>query len=57
MREDAVDLSLIVDDLVGPTERPSGAGEATPWAPSPADRTTLHQLIEWVSDEVFGQTA
>jgi hypothetical protein len=54
MREEAADPTLIVDDLLGP-ESP------TPTAPAPASRpgtpepAALRELMDWVSNEVFGR--
>ena len=54
MREEAPDPTLIVDDLLGP--EPS-----SPAAPAPASRpptpepSDLRELLDWVSNEVFGQ--
>ena len=55
MREDAADLSQILDEALGPEEAPA------PTAPAPAPRLTptpgaraLRELMEWVSNEVFG---
>jgi hypothetical protein len=57
MREEAVDLTLILDDLVGPAELDLAAASGAFWTPTPDDQSALHELIEWVNQEVFGQAA
>ena len=57
MREEAVDLSLILDDLVGPADLDLGSVAGAMWTPAPDDQCVLHELIEWVNQEVFGQAA
>jgi len=51
MREDA-DLSLILDDVLGPAPPAPTVPAPAPWpAPEP---TSLRELMDWVSNEVFG---
>jgi hypothetical protein len=49
MRDEAADLSLILDDVLGPDLPASPAP-----APAPTEPTALRELMDWVSREVFG---
>src|SRR5262249_54507622 len=54
MREDAADLTLIVDALLGPEPADRGAPAQAAWPAAP-EPSALRELMSWVSDEVFGR--
>ena len=53
MREEALDPTLIVDDLLGP--EPSTPAAAPAFRPATPEPTDLRALLDWLSNEVFGR--
>jgi hypothetical protein len=50
MHDEAADLSLILDDVLGPDLPPPPA----PPSARPPESAALRELMDWVSNEVFG---
>jgi hypothetical protein len=53
MPEGAADPTLIVDDLLGPEADAPPVAAPPPWSAA-STPTALRELMDWVSNEVFG---
>jgi hypothetical protein len=54
MHERALDPTTIVDDLLGP-ELPAPGSTAQPPRSAPVESPAIRELMDWVSNEVFGR--